>query len=57
MQVYGHWAEKGISGFTVFKYKLRRLPGQPVLTSKQVHICFLRVEFINSVVFGVSFNS
>uniref|UniRef100_A0A7I4F1F0 Uncharacterized protein n=1 Tax=Physcomitrium patens TaxID=3218 RepID=A0A7I4F1F0_PHYPA len=36
-EVYGHWAEKGISGFTVFKYKLRRLPGQPVLTSKQVH--------------------
>lgn len=36
-EVYGHWAEKGISGFTVFKYQLRRLPGQPTLTSKQVH--------------------
>lgn len=36
-QVYDHWAEKGISGFTVFKYKLRRLAEQPILTTEQVH--------------------
>nr|DAD30408.1 TPA_asm: hypothetical protein HUJ06_009259 [Nelumbo nucifera] len=35
--VVQYWAEKGVSGFTVFKYRLRRLEGQPVLTTNQVH--------------------
>ncbi|CAN1295900.1 Histone-lysine N-methyltransferase, H3 lysine-9 specific SUVH4 [Linum perenne] len=29
------WAEKGISGFTVFRYGLKRLKDQPVLTTNQ----------------------
>lgn len=37
LQVVKYWAEKGISGFTVFKYKLRRLEGQPTLTTNQVY--------------------
>ncbi|KAF2317419.1 hypothetical protein GH714_022066 [Hevea brasiliensis] len=28
-KVVNHWAEKGISGHNVFKYRLRRLLGQP----------------------------
>lgn len=35
-QVVQYWAEKGVSGFTVFKYRLRRLEGQPILTTHQV---------------------
>lgn len=30
------WAEKGISGFTVFKFSLHRMEEQPVLTTEQV---------------------
>ncbi|KAH8934882.1 hypothetical protein BDL97_17G003600 [Sphagnum fallax] len=45
-QVYDHWTEKGISGFRVFKYKLRRLPGQPDLTTQQVF--FARGKLIDS---------
>jgi hypothetical protein len=44
--VYDHWTEKGISGFRVFKYKLRRLPGQPDLTTQQVF--FARGKLIDS---------
>ncbi|KAL5727072.1 [histone H3]-lysine(4) N-trimethyltransferase [Ranunculus cassubicifolius] len=40
--VIGHWSEKGISGFTVFKYRLRRMEGQPVLTTDQVR--HVRIE-------------
>lgn len=36
LQVVQYWAEKGISGFTVFKYRLRRADGQPALTTNQV---------------------
>ncbi|XP_054803543.1 histone-lysine N-methyltransferase, H3 lysine-9 specific SUVH4-like isoform X1 [Prosopis cineraria] len=36
-KVVNYWAEKGISGFTVFKFRLRRLDGQPTLTTKQVY--------------------
>ncbi|KAJ4959634.1 hypothetical protein NE237_019544 [Protea cynaroides] len=36
-KVVQYWAEKGVSGFTVFKYRLRRLEGQPVLTTNQVY--------------------
>ncbi|XP_024196929.1 histone-lysine N-methyltransferase, H3 lysine-9 specific SUVH4 isoform X3 [Rosa chinensis] len=35
-QVHHYWAEKGVAGFTVFKYRLKRLPGQPKLISNQV---------------------
>ncbi|XP_068654963.1 histone-lysine N-methyltransferase, H3 lysine-9 specific SUVH4-like [Aristolochia californica] len=35
-KVVNYWAEKGVSGFTVFKYKFRRLEGQLALTTNQV---------------------
>lgn len=35
-KVIQYWAERGLSGFTVFKFRLRRLVGQPVLTTDQV---------------------
>ncbi|KAK6928600.1 SET domain [Dillenia turbinata] len=35
-KVVKYWAEKGISGFTVFKFRLKRLEGQPDLTTNQV---------------------
>ncbi|KAH9627160.1 hypothetical protein KSS87_018400 [Heliosperma pusillum] len=34
--VVKYWAEKGISGHTVFKFRLKRLEGQPELTTSQV---------------------
>ncbi|XP_026432555.1 histone-lysine N-methyltransferase, H3 lysine-9 specific SUVH4-like [Papaver somniferum] len=34
--VVDYWAEKGVSGFTIYKYRLKRLEGQPVLTTNQV---------------------
>lgn len=40
LQVVNYWAEKGISGFTVFKYRLKRVEGQPVLTTNQVSFLF-----------------
>ncbi|KAM1058335.1 hypothetical protein ACFX13_023559 [Malus domestica] len=42
-KVVQYWAEKGISGFTVFKYRLRRMEGQPVLTTNQVQFITRRV--------------
>ncbi|RWR96263.1 histone-lysine N-methyltransferase, H3 lysine-9 specific SUVH4 isoform X2 [Cinnamomum micranthum f. kanehirae] len=36
-KVVKYWAELGVSGFTVFKYRLTRLEGQPILTTNQVH--------------------
>ncbi|XP_042436529.1 histone-lysine N-methyltransferase, H3 lysine-9 specific SUVH4-like isoform X3 [Zingiber officinale] len=36
LKVVKYWAEKGVRGFTVFKYKLKRLEGQPLLTTSQV---------------------
>ncbi|KAG1363553.1 putative histone-lysine N-methyltransferase, H3 lysine-9 specific SUVH4 [Cocos nucifera] len=36
-KVHKYWAEKGIRGFTVFKYQLKRLEAQPTLTTGQVH--------------------
>ncbi|XP_077250462.1 histone-lysine N-methyltransferase, H3 lysine-9 specific SUVH4-like isoform X2 [Tasmannia lanceolata] len=36
-KVIHYWAEKGVSGYTVYKYRLRRLEGQPALTTDQVH--------------------
>lgn len=35
-KVHKYWAEKGIRGFTVFKYQLKRLEAQPTLTTCQV---------------------
>ncbi|XP_047967700.1 histone-lysine N-methyltransferase, H3 lysine-9 specific SUVH4 [Salvia hispanica] len=31
------WAEKGVSGFTVYKFRLKRDDGQPPLTTKEVY--------------------
>ncbi|MCO5594102.1 hypothetical protein L7F22_048123 [Adiantum nelumboides] len=36
-RVNDYWAEEGISGFTVYKYRLKRVEGQPLLTTNQVH--------------------
>lgn len=46
-QVVKYWAEKGISGYTVFKFRLRRMPGQPMLTTNQVQFVYGRAP--NSV--------
>ncbi|XP_074275161.1 histone-lysine N-methyltransferase, H3 lysine-9 specific SUVH4-like isoform X2 [Silene latifolia] len=35
-RVVKYWAEKGVSGHTVFKFQLKRLEGQPELTTNQV---------------------
>ncbi|RVX06887.1 Histone-lysine N-methyltransferase, H3 lysine-9 specific SUVH4 [Vitis vinifera] len=42
-EVVQYWAEKGVSGFTVFKYRLKRLEGQPILTTNQVQYARGRV--------------
>ncbi|KAF1883729.1 hypothetical protein Lal_00012646 [Lupinus albus] len=42
-KVVNYWAEKGISGFTVYKFRLRRLEGQPLLTTNQVYFTCGRV--------------
>ncbi|MCO5597774.1 hypothetical protein L7F22_051856 [Adiantum nelumboides] len=36
-RVNDYWAEEGISGFTLYKYRLKRVDGQPLLTTNQVH--------------------
>ncbi|KAJ6831971.1 histone-lysine N-methyltransferase, H3 lysine-9 specific SUVH4 [Iris pallida] len=46
-KVVKYWADKGVSGYTVFKYKLRRVEGQPVLTTDQVR--FSRAEVPRSI--------
>ncbi|XP_060195816.1 histone-lysine N-methyltransferase, H3 lysine-9 specific SUVH4 isoform X1 [Lycium barbarum] len=46
-EVVNYWAEKGISGFTVYKFRLKRMGGQPVLTTNQVH--FTRGCIPNSI--------
>lgn len=38
LQVVDYWADKGVSGFTVYKFRLKRLEGQPPLTTKEVLI-------------------
>lgn len=38
LQVVNCWAEKGVSGYTVYKFRLKRLEGQPSLTTNQVFI-------------------
>ncbi|KAK7368221.1 hypothetical protein VNO80_10245 [Phaseolus coccineus] len=42
-KVVNHWSETGISGFKVFKFRLRRLDGQPTLTTNQVYFTNGRV--------------
>ncbi|KAL6994530.1 hypothetical protein U1Q18_012632 [Sarracenia purpurea var. burkii] len=46
-KVVNYWAEKGVSGFTVFKFRLKRLAGQPLLTTNQVQ--FSRGRIPNSI--------
>ncbi|GJU69195.1 histone-lysine N-methyltransferase, H3 lysine-9 specific SUVH4 isoform X1 [Tanacetum coccineum] len=46
-KVVDYWAEEGLSGFTVFKFKLKRVPGQPKLVTEQVF--FSRGAIPNSV--------
>lgn len=46
-KVVKYWAEKGVSGFTVFKFRLKRLEGQPDLTTNQVQ--FVRGCVPNSI--------
>ncbi|CAL9152695.1 histone-lysine N-methyltransferase, H3 lysine-9 specific SUVH4-like [Musa acuminata AAA Group] len=36
-KVVKYWAEKGVRGFTVYKFNLKRLEGQPHLTTNQVY--------------------
>ncbi|KAI5072278.1 hypothetical protein GOP47_0012384 [Adiantum capillus-veneris] len=36
-KVKDFWAEKGLSGFTVYKFRLKRVDGQSILTTNQVH--------------------
>ncbi|KAK8715924.1 hypothetical protein V6N13_043249 [Hibiscus sabdariffa] len=52
-KVEKYWAEKGLSGFTVFKYRLRRLEGQPILTTSQVHFAHGRVPQCTSEIRGL----
>ncbi|OAY64701.1 Histone-lysine N-methyltransferase, H3 lysine-9 specific SUVH4 [Ananas comosus] len=46
-KVIKYWPDKGVSGFTVFKYKLKRLEGQASLTTSQVR--FTRGEVPKSI--------
>nr|XP_043606847.1 LOW QUALITY PROTEIN: histone-lysine N-methyltransferase, H3 lysine-9 specific SUVH4 [Erigeron canadensis] len=46
-KVVGYWAEKGLSGYTVYKFKLRRIEGQPPLLTEQVY--FTRGRIPNEV--------
>ncbi|KAK9669830.1 hypothetical protein RND81_13G157400 [Saponaria officinalis] len=45
--VVNYWAEKGVSGFTVFKFRMKRLEGQPELTTTQVQ--FIRGRVPDSI--------
>ncbi|XP_045823256.1 histone-lysine N-methyltransferase, H3 lysine-9 specific SUVH4-like [Trifolium pratense] len=42
-KVVNYWTEKGISGYTVYKFRLRRMDGQPTLTTQQVYFTCGRV--------------
>lgn len=56
-QVHNYWAEKGAAGFTVFKYRLKRLPGQPKLISNQViSLAFSDNSNIQDLVYICSYN-
>lgn len=54
VQVVNYRAETGISGFTVYKFRLERLDveGQPTLTTAQVysfHMCYKTVYSFNRI--------
>ncbi|KAL8482835.1 hypothetical protein ACS0TY_025756 [Phlomoides rotata] len=36
-KVAKYWAEKGVAGFTIYKFQLKRLEGQSPLTTKEVY--------------------
>nr|CAN81036.1 hypothetical protein VITISV_011009 [Vitis vinifera] len=55
-EVVQYWAEKGVSGFTVFKYRLKRLEGQPILTTNQVQYARGRVPNSISEIRGYKVN-
>lgn len=42
-KVVDYWADKGVSGFTVYKFRLKRLDGQPPLTTKEVSFTHGRI--------------
>ncbi|GMI74859.1 hypothetical protein HRI_001155200 [Hibiscus trionum] len=53
-KVTDYWDEKGISGFKVFKYRLKRLQGQDNLTSRnQVHFVRGKVSRVNEELPGL----
>lgn len=47
-KVIKYWTQKGASGFTVFKFRLKRLGGQPTLTTDQVHFAGGRASEVPS---------
>nr|KJB31594.1 hypothetical protein B456_005G196900 [Gossypium raimondii] len=53
-KVTGYWDEKGVSGFKVFKYRLKRLRGQDNLTSQnQVHFVRGKVSRVQQELLGL----
>ncbi|KAJ0692707.1 putative [histone H3]-lysine(4) N-trimethyltransferase chromatin remodeling SET family [Helianthus annuus] len=38
-----YWAEKGVSGYTVYKFRLKRMEGQPSLVTEQVYFARGRI--------------
>ncbi|KAK6153175.1 hypothetical protein DH2020_012814 [Rehmannia glutinosa] len=51
--VVNYWAEKGVSGFTVYKFRLKRLEGQPALTTKEVYFTRGRIPKCLSEIRGL----
>ncbi|KAL6497624.1 Histone-lysine N-methyltransferase, H3 lysine-9 specific suvh4 [Orobanche hederae] len=51
--VVKYWAEKGVSGFTVYKFQLKRLEGQPPLTTKEVYFSRGRIPHSLSEIRGL----
>ncbi|CAI9285503.1 unnamed protein product [Lactuca saligna] len=39
--VVKYWAEKGVSGFYVYKFRLKRMEGQPSLVTDMANLLFL----------------
>lgn len=52
-KVVKYWAEKGVSGFTVFKFRLKRMEGQPYLVTEQVHFAHGRIPSSVSEIRGL----
>ncbi|KAF8118096.1 hypothetical protein N665_0006s0096 [Sinapis alba] len=52
-EVVKFWAEKGVSGFTVYKYQLKRMEGQPELTTNQVNFVYGRIPKSTSEIQGL----